>query len=101
MHEKKHAALAGEILEIAESVWPTLAKAYESYEHYQRIDILIVDESDDANGFAIYPWSQVAIFAPHMDWVLRNRQIWLRNVVTHELAHVFSLRRAARLSPFD
>lgn len=101
MHEKKHAALAGEILEIAEKVWPTLAKAYESYEHYERIDILILDASDDANGFAIYPWSQVAIFAPHMDWVLRNRQIWLRNVVTHELAHVFSLRRAARLAPFD
>lgn len=101
MYEKKHAALAGEILQIAESVWPTLAKAYESYEHYERIDILIIDQSDDANGFAIYPWSQVAIFAPHMDWVLRNRAIWLRNVVTHELAHVFSLRRAARLAPFD
>jgi hypothetical protein len=101
MYEKRHEALAGEILQIAESVWPTLAKAYESYEHYERIDILILDESDDANGFAIYPWSQVAIFAPHMDLVLRNRQIWLRNVVTHELAHVFTLRRAARLSPFD
>lgn len=101
MYEKKHAQLAGEILQIAESVWPTLAKAYESYDRYERIDILIIDQSDDANGFAIYPWSQVAIFAPHMDWVLRNRQIWLRNVVTHELAHVFTLRRAAWLSPFD
>lgn len=101
LHEKKHAQLAGEILQVAESVWPTLAKAYESYEHYQKIDILVIDQTDDANGFAIYQWNQVAIFAPHMDWVLRNRQIWLRNVVTHELAHVFSLRRAARLSPFD
>ncbi len=99
--EKKNTQLAGEVLKVAESVWPTLAKAYDSYNHYQRIDILITDEGDDANGYAIYTYSRVVIFAPHMDWVMRNRQLWIQNVVTHELAHVFSLRRAAWLSPVD
>ncbi len=98
---KKYEQMGGEILEIAEKVWPTLAKAYDSYEHYETIDILITDDGDDANGFAIYNFSRVAIFAPHMDWVMRNRHTWLRNVVTHELAHIFTLRRAAWLSPVD
>jgi hypothetical protein len=99
--EKKHQQLAGEVLKVAESVWPTLCKAYECYDRYQRITIQITDDGDDANGFAIYNFSRVMIFAPHMDWVMRNRQLWIQNVVTHELAHVFSLRRAAWLSPFD
>ncbi len=99
--EKKYSNLGGEVLQVAESVWPTLARAYDSYNHYERIDIVITDDGDDANGFAIYNFSRVMIFAPHMDWVMRNRQTWVRNVVTHELAHVFSLRRAAILSPVD
>ena len=98
---KKYSQLGGEVLQVAESVWPTLAKAYDSYNHYERIDIVITDDGDDANGFAIYNFSRVMIFAPHMDWVMRNRQMWVRNVVTHELAHIFSLRRAAILSPVD
>lgn len=98
---KNYEPLAGEILQVAESVWPTLAKAYDSYNHYETIDILIKDDGDDANGFAIYNFSRVAIFAPHMDWVMRNRHGWIRNVVTHELAHIFTLRRAAYLSPVD
>ena len=32
-----------EILEIAEAVWPTLARAYDAYGHYQRIDIIVLD----------------------------------------------------------
>ena len=100
-HRKNEAQLAGEGVKVAESVWPTLAKAYDSYNHYQRIDIGITDDGDDANGFAIYTYSRVMIFAPHMDWVMRNRSLWIQNVVTHELSHVFSLRRAAWLSPLD
>ncbi|MBW8888458.1 MAG: hypothetical protein JF616_11940 [Fibrobacteres bacterium] len=100
-YEKKYQQLAGEVLGVAESVWPTLAKAYESYDRYEKITIRIVDEGDEANGFAIYNFSSIEIFPSHMDWVMRNRQLWIQNVVTHELAHVFSLRRAAWLSPVD
>jgi len=32
---------------------------------------------------------------------MRNRQLWIQNVVTHELSHVFSLRRAAYSPPVD
>ncbi|HKP95060.1 MAG TPA: hypothetical protein VJ385_04810 [Fibrobacteria bacterium] len=100
-YEKRHEQLAGEVLKVAEAVWPTLAKAYDGYNHFQRIDIWITDNEDEANGHAFYNFSQVEIFAPHIDWVMRNRQLWVRNVVTHELAHIFSLRRAAFLSPVD
>jgi hypothetical protein len=100
-YEKKYQQLAGEVLGVAESVWPTLSKAYESYDRYERITIKIVDAGDDANGFALYNFSSIEIYPSHMDWVMRNRQTWIQNVVTHELAHVFSLRRAAWLAPFD
>ena len=99
--DKKYMSVGEEVLRVAESVWPTLAKAYHSYDQYEQIEIRIIDEGDDANGYAIYPFSSVAIFAPHMDWVMRNRQTWIQNVVTHELAHIFTLRRAAYLSPID
>ncbi len=99
--EAEHKQLAGEVLEIAETVWPTLARAYDSYEHYKTIEIFLTDNSDDANGNAIYSLSRVVIYAPHLDWVMRGRANWVGNVVTHELAHIFSLRRAAWLAPID
>lgn len=101
VYGKKYLQLAGEVLEVAEAVWPTLAKAYESYDRYEPITIRIIDAGDEANGFAIYTYSSIAIYPSHMDWVMRNRQTWIRNVVTHELSHVFSLRRASWLSPVD
>jgi len=32
---------------------------------------------------------------------MRGRRNWLGNVVTHELAHIFTLRQAAYLGPID
>ncbi len=93
--------VAGDVLEVAEAVWPALARAYNSYQNYQTIDIFIADPGDYANGNAIYNFSRVYIYASHINWVMRGRRNWIGNVVTHELAHVFTLRQAAYLSPFD
>ncbi len=98
---KEHEQVAGEILRISEAVWPTLARAYDAYGDYQIIDIFLSDRGDVANGSAIYPFSRVEIYLPHMNWVMRGRRNWLGNVVVHELAHVFSLRQKARLTPFS
>ena len=97
-YQKQNAELAGKVLEIAEQVWPTLARAYDAYKHYQRIDVFLTDYGDDANGFAIYEFSRVEIFVPHINWVMRGRGNWVGNVVTHELAHIFTLRQQAGTS---
>jgi hypothetical protein len=99
--EKKHEAVATEVLQVAERVWPFYAKAYDAYDHYQTIDIFLVDPGDYANGNAIYTFSRVEIYVSHLNWVMRGRSNWIGNVVAHELAHVFTLRRAAKLSAFD
>jgi hypothetical protein len=96
-YAKEHEATAGEILRLSEAVWPALAKAYDAYDNYQIIDIFLSDRGDFANGSAIYPFSRVEIYLPHMNWVMRGRRNWLGNVLTHELAHVFSLRQKARM----
>jgi len=100
-YAEKNAATAGEVLKVAERIWPLYAKAYDAYPHYQIIEIFLKDPGDYANGNAIYTFSRVEIFIPHLDWVMRGRADWVGNVVAHEIAHVFTLRRAARLSPFD
>ena len=100
-YQKQNAELAGKVLEIAEQVWPTLARAYDAYKHYQRIDVFLTDYGDDANGFAIYEFSRVEIFVPHINWVMRGRGNWVGNVVTHELAHIFTLRQQAGTSSVD
>jgi WD40-like Beta Propeller Repeat len=99
--EKKHEAVAAEVLQVAERVWPLYAKAYDAYQDYQPIDIFLRDPGDFANGNAIYTFSRVEIYVPHINWVMRGRSNWIGNVVSHELAHVFTLRRAAKLSAFD
>lgn len=99
--EKKHEAIAAEVLQVAERVWPFYAKAYDAYQDYQPIDIFLRDPGDYANGNAIYTFSRVEIYVPHINWVMRGRSNWIGNVVSHELAHVFTLRRAAKLSAFD
>jgi hypothetical protein len=99
--DKKHEAVATEVLQVAERVWPFYAKAYDAYDSYQTIDIFLDDPGDYANGNAIYTFSRVEIYVSHLNWVMRGRSNWIGNVVSHELAHVFSLRRAAKLSAFD
>ncbi len=100
-YEKKYEAVAGEVIRQAEAVWPTLAKAYDAYGNYQVIDIYVKDQGDYANGYAIYNFSTVSIYVPHLNWVMRGRANWIGNVITHELSHVFSLREKARLWIFD
>ncbi len=100
-YAKRDADVAGEVLQVAEAVWPTLARAYDAYDNYQTIDIFLEDPGDYANGDAIYEYSRVEIYLPHLNWVVRGRRNWVGNVTTHEIAHVFSLRQKARLWIFD
>jgi Tol biopolymer transport system component len=68
-----------------------------------RVQIVLVDASDDPNGFAApfpYPLVQVRAVAPDGSDDFGNHEGWLRFVLTHELAHVVHLEQARGLLGF-
>jgi len=59
-----------------------------------RIDLVVADNADEANGYATtYPRPRIVIYLmpPAGDLELEAYDRWLRLVVTHELAHIFHL----------
>jgi hypothetical protein len=65
-----------------------------------RIDLVVSDDADYSNGYAIVsPTNRVVVFAtPPIEHAgLRFNQDWLELVITHELAHIFHLDRTRGL----
>lgn len=88
---------AKRIADVAEEVFETLASSFKFYERFSRIHILVHDEEDFSNGFANYYENRVEIWANDLDFpYLRGTHEWIKLVVTHELAHIVSLRMASK-----
>ena len=86
----------------------SLSRAEEAYVKLARelkaprgkIDIVVADNRDFANGYAaVFPTNRFVIYAmPPVDTPnLRGANDWLANLITHELVHVFHLDRAEGL----
>ena len=91
---RKAAALADEILERHTARYGQTVG---------RVQIVIVDAQDDANGFASpipYPLVTIRAVAPDGGDGFGNYDDWLRLVLTHELAHVVHLEEAHGLWRF-
>ncbi len=84
------------VAEIAEEVFNRLASLFNGYADFTRIHITIDNNVDYGNGWANYYNNQVNINTTNLDTQLRGSHDWLKNVVTHELTHIFSLKAAAR-----
>jgi Tol biopolymer transport system component len=59
-----------------------------------RVQIVLVDVQDDANGFATplpYPFVTIQTAAPNGSDAFGNHEGWLRLALTHELAHIVHL----------
>jgi hypothetical protein len=85
---------ARRVAEISEEVYPNLAAAFDAFDRVGKITVLIHDDSDFSNGFASYAQNRVEVWASDLEFELRGSSNWIRNVMTHELAHIFSLRAA-------
>lgn len=85
---------AHKVIEVAEDVWDDLMAAYPIQHDYKRIYIYVEDMGDMANGFAIPSHNRVTVSTTHLDFSIRSSDNWIRNVVTHELAHIFSIKAA-------
>jgi Tol biopolymer transport system component len=82
------AAVAGEILAAHEKRYGVRAG---------RVQIVLADVDDDANGFATplpYPLVRVRAVAPHGNDELGNYDDWLQMLLSHELAHIVHLGEA-------
>lgn len=88
---------AKRIADVAEEVFDALASSFDFYDSFSRIHILVHDDRDFANGFANYYQNRVEIWASDLDFPhLRGTHDWIKLVVTHELAHIVSLKVASK-----
>lgn len=91
-------ALARRVVPVAESAYVALAR--ELVPPRGRIDLVLADNADYANGAATpFPSNRIVLYArPPIDQLaLRPHADWMRLLVTHEMAHVFHLDRARGL----
>ena len=106
-HFRVHYTLGAEgtarrVAETCEEVFPTLAAAYDYYDDFRTIHVLVFDNSDQlGNGWANYYSNTMAIWATSLDFELRGSHDWIKNVVTHELTHIITLNKARKKWPFQ
>ena len=93
---------ARRVAETCEEVFPTLAAAYDYYDDFRTIHVIVLDNSDRlGNGWADYYSNTMAIWATSLDFELRGTHDWIKNVVTHELTHIITLNKARKKWPFQ
>ena len=85
------------VAKIAEEVHPHITGLYQ-YTPDTKVDFIIKDVQDYANGAAYFFDNKVEIWAENLDYVLRGTHNWLRDVVTHEYTHIISLQKALKFS---
>lgn len=91
---------ARRVAEVAEEVFGPLAAAYDYYDVYAPIHIYVLDSTDFGNGAADEYGNSVIIWASNLDWEIRGEHPWIRNVLTHEISHVMTLKKAKKKWPF-
>jgi len=77
---------------VAEDAYKSMSKLYE-YESRRKINIALADYDDYSNGFAAWTMDAIMIWVPDGEFDLRGNPPWLSNVLTHELAHIISLKK--------
>ena len=83
------------VARIAEDVYPHITGLY-GYHPKGKVEFVIRDTEDYANGGAYFFDNKIEIWAENLDYILRGTHNWLRDVVTHEFTHVVSLQKALK-----
>ncbi len=82
---------------IAEEIYGPLTELY-GHEPEHKVSILIIDRLDYSNGAAFFYDNKIEIWLPALDTPLRGTHNWLRNVITHEFAHIVQLQASMKKS---
>lgn len=86
---------------ICEQVYDSLRLFYR-YElpTKERFRLVLIDEEDYSNGFAIGFAGWVSVYLAPGDFALRGNPGWHANVLAHEISHLFSLRKLGYTSRY-
>jgi Tol biopolymer transport system component len=77
---------------IAEDIHPHLTRLYD-YHPKDKIHFVVRDTDDYSNGGAFFFDNKVEIWTSNLDYIMRGTKNWLRDVVTHEYAHMISIQK--------
>ncbi|MEJ2542730.1 MAG: hypothetical protein P8Y99_01550 [Calditrichaceae bacterium] len=83
------------VAKIAEEIHPLLCKLY-NYHPKGKVHFIIKDTDDYSNGGAYFFDDKVEIWASNLDYIMRGTKNWLRDVVTHEYAHMISIQNMVK-----
>lgn len=97
--DEKKQDLLPYLASLAEECW-SKQQAFFGYAPPGRIQVVFLDEQDYSNGFAYSPQKWVVIHLHPGDIRLRGRTRWLPNVMSHEIGHIFTLRKMGEDSRF-
>jgi Tol biopolymer transport system component len=86
---------AEQVAQIAEEIYPHITGLY-NYEP-KRVNFVIKDTEDYANGAAYFYDDKVEIWATNLEFGMRGTTEWLRNVVTHEYTHIVSIQAGMKM----
>lgn len=85
------------IAKIAEEVYGPITDLYD-YRPKDKVNFVVNDLSDIANGATDYFGNRIEIFASALDFELRGTHNWLRNVITHEFTHVIQIQASLKIT---
>ncbi|UCG51507.1 MAG: PD40 domain-containing protein [Candidatus Latescibacterota bacterium] len=88
---------AQQVAKVAEEVHGPLTELY-GYEPNTPVHFIIKDTDDYANGAAYFYDNKVEIWATNLEFGYRGTTEWIRNVVTHEYAHIISIQAAMKMT---
>jgi hypothetical protein len=85
---------------IAEEEYAALSGLFD-YTTREKINLALADYDDYSNGFAGWTNGSIMIWTIDSRFDLRDNNTWLRNVITHEMSHIFSLEKESRPQLLD
>lgn len=89
--------MAQRTAKVSEEMWEPMCSQFDYY-LTEKIHIVLLDQSDNLEGFTIPAWNWITISGYPGDFFRwRGRMEWFSDVLVHEFAHVVSLKRNAAL----
>lgn len=77
--------------DVGERVFEPITTLY-NYVPEKKINVVVADYDDTANGGAYYYSNKMVLWAPAFDTILRGNHYWHTNVFTHEFTHMIQLQ---------
>jgi hypothetical protein len=90
---------AHRVAKVADEMWEPMCKQFDYYLQ-EKVHIVLLEQSDDLEGFTIPAWNWIEISGNPGGYFyrMRGRMEWFSDVLVHEFAHVVSLKRNAPFS---